>query len=142
MSIGKNRNLSHDHRTKIFVSRAYIQPQWIFDSINARKLLPVAGYLPGSVLPPHLSPFAEEKEGDYVPPERFGQRQAENDIDEELTAVKPSIDLVENNGYLNHNLKRKRTEDNAETSQTKPTTKEERVCGFNCLLLFLFDYFD
>ena len=39
----------------------------------------------GSVLPPHLSPFVEEKEGDYVPPERFGQRQPENDVEEETT---------------------------------------------------------
>jgi len=138
LSIGKNRNPSHNHQPKISVSRAYIQPQWIFDSINARKLLPVAGYLPGSVLPPHLSPFAEEKEGDYVPPERFGQRQAENDVDEELTVAKPSIDLVENNGFLNHNLKRKRTEDNAETSQTKPTTKEERVGELRLLVVRLF----
>lgn len=36
----------------------------------------------GSVLPPHLSPFVEEKEGDYVPPERLGQRQPEFDIEE------------------------------------------------------------
>lgn len=35
------------------------------------------------MLPPHLSPFVEEKEGDYVPPERFGQRQAEEDVEEE-----------------------------------------------------------
>ncbi len=78
----------------------------------------------GSVLPPHLSPFVEEKEGDYVPPERLGQRQAENDVEEQPTSSVPSINLVENNAYLNGNIKRKRT-DNEETP--KPTSKEERV---------------
>ena len=39
----------------------------------------------GSVLPPHLSPFVEEKEGDYVPPERFGQRKPEYDTEEQTT---------------------------------------------------------
>ncbi len=76
------------------------------------------------VLPPHLSPFVEEKEGDYVPPERLGQRQAENDVEEQPTSSVPSINLVENNAYLNGNIKRKRT-DNEETP--KPTSKEERV---------------
>merc|ERR1712136_457835 len=55
---------------KTYISRYYVQPQWVFDSVNARMQLPLAGYLPGDTLPPHLSPFVNEKDGSYVPPER------------------------------------------------------------------------
>ncbi|XP_072289083.1 pescadillo [Eucyclogobius newberryi] len=56
---------------KQYINRFYIQPQWVYDCVNAKILLPVEDYFIGVTLPPHLSPFVEEKEGDYVPPEKL-----------------------------------------------------------------------
>uniref|UniRef100_A0A914XB30 BRCT domain-containing protein n=1 Tax=Plectus sambesii TaxID=2011161 RepID=A0A914XB30_9BILA len=64
------------------ISRLYAQPQWIFDCFNARRRLPIERYFPGAALPPHLSPFVEERAGDYVPPERLDQlRHLGHDVD-------------------------------------------------------------
>ncbi|CAL1616006.1 unnamed protein product [Knipowitschia caucasica] len=54
-----------------YINRFYIQPQWVYDCVNAKIVLPVEDYFIGVNLPPHLSPFVEEKEGDYVPPEKL-----------------------------------------------------------------------
>ncbi|XP_029366463.1 pescadillo isoform X1 [Echeneis naucrates] len=56
---------------KQYINRYYIQPQWVYDCVNAKIRLPVEDYFLGVTLPPHLSPFVEEKEGDYVPPEKL-----------------------------------------------------------------------
>ncbi|MED6187371.1 hypothetical protein PIB30_075807 [Stylosanthes scabra] len=56
---------SQGHR---FLSREYVQPQWVFDCVNARIILPTEDYMVGRIPPPHLSPFIDyEEEGAYVP---------------------------------------------------------------------------
>ena len=51
--------------------REYIQPQWVFDCFNEQIVLPVAEYATGvAQLPPHLSPFVQEGENDYIPQRR------------------------------------------------------------------------
>jgi pescadillo len=51
----------------LFLSRQYVQPQWVFDSANFRVLVDAELYAPGRHPPPHLSPFVSYDEEGYVP---------------------------------------------------------------------------
>ena len=73
-------------------NKEYVQPQWIFDCLNKKMILPVSNYAPGKKLPPHLSPYYEVNEkGDYVYEIDNDEMKVEdkdnkeNDKNEELT---------------------------------------------------------
>lgn len=63
----------------------------MYDCVNAKILLPVADYFLGVTLPPHLSPFVEEKDGDYVPPEKLKIMALQRG---EKPGTNPSISLM------------------------------------------------
>ncbi|KAJ3072864.1 mRNA-binding ribosome synthesis protein nop7 [Podochytrium sp. JEL0797] len=76
-------------------TKDYVQPQWIYDCVNAGKIVKSKGYHVGETLPPHLSPFGGGKEG-YVPPEAVRSAIAvskglEAEEDDEEDAVEGGI---------------------------------------------------
>lgn len=92
----------------LIVCRSYVQPQWVFDSVNRSKLLPVDDYAPGEDLPPHLSPFVEEGADDYVPPERAQQleedqrEEMEEEEEEEGEVMEETITQKDDGKTLSH----------------------------------------
>ncbi|KAF1982554.1 hypothetical protein K402DRAFT_362682 [Aulographum hederae CBS 113979] len=62
-------------------NRTYVQPQWVWDSINEGKLLRSDLYSPGKTLPPHLSPWAKPKKGEYDPRKPLEEQEEEGEAE-------------------------------------------------------------
>ncbi|ROV99354.1 hypothetical protein VSDG_03879 [Cytospora chrysosperma] len=57
--------------------RIYVQPQWVWDSINDEEMKDTNLYAPGAELPPHLSPFVKPVQGQYDPTVPLEEQQTE-----------------------------------------------------------------
>ncbi|OAA68825.1 pescadillo [Cordyceps fumosorosea ARSEF 2679] len=59
--------------------RIYVQPQWVWDSVNDGELKEAHMYAPGASLPPHLSPFVKNVQGAYDPTVPLEEQEPENE---------------------------------------------------------------
>ncbi|AET39471.1 mRNA-binding ribosome synthesis protein NOP7 Ecym_4422 [Eremothecium cymbalariae DBVPG len=65
-------------------NRTYIQPQWVFDSINKGEFVPANLYMPGESLPPHLSPWGDAVGYDPTTEDAVeGEEEEEKTLDED-----------------------------------------------------------
>ena len=67
-----------------FPGRTYVQPQWIWDCMNARKLLRSDLYAPGAILPPHLSPWVKPKPDTYDPTLSLAEQEPEAEKEDDV----------------------------------------------------------
>lgn len=72
--------------------RVYIQPQWVWDSVNDGELQEPHLYAPGASLPPHLSPFVKNVQGAYDPTVPLEDQQPEDEAIEAQSDGEDEVD--------------------------------------------------
>jgi pescadillo protein len=75
--------------------RIYVQPQWVWDSVNDEEMKRPDEYAPGASLPPHLSPFVQNTQGAYDPTLPLKDQETEGEALEETDEEVDEEEAVE-----------------------------------------------
>jgi len=110
---------------KQYLTRNYVQPQFVYDCTNAATLLDCQKYLPDVDLPPHVSPFLRDVENWYVPPEEEVLRNLIAATPEEKNAIISKLreEDVERMRLI-QDVKAKQTEAEAEENEKEESEEE------------------
>lgn len=104
----------------IAIGRAYVQPQFVFDCINAGKILDALDYAPGKELPPHLSPFVDASQENAVE-----RREEKDEEEEENDEIEHGIGARPSNNEVMEELK-ENSESETESASTAAAVKAKQ----------------
>lgn len=114
--------------------RIYVQPQWVWDSINDEELKRPDLYAPGAQLPPHLSPFVKKVRGQYDPSAPLADQEredeeleADSDLDDKPEVSEDEDESISRYGKTNHvnNIDFDDTAESMEVARLEGDSEEE-----------------
>jgi pescadillo protein len=101
--------------------RTYVQPQWVWDSVNDVELKEPHLYAPGASLPPHLSPFVQIVQGSYDPTVPLEDQEPEEEAleaDEDEDETVEDMEVAEDEDEDEEDVEEDEDEDDEEAEQS------------------------